>query len=112
MDLSGQQGNRELVNNVKMGVRRPSQLGKFAHFRVIRVKLSCREAHQKRFSTKMVSRVAVGEAAGEGVLQEGSIGRMRKIKYQEPQWQYTRPPDDLNRSVSKGFKPSYLLFIE
>ena len=40
MDLSGQQGNRELMNNAKMGVSRPSQLGKFAHLRVFRVKLS------------------------------------------------------------------------
>ena len=73
MDFSGQQSNRELVNNAKMGVIRPIQLNKFVHFRVGRVKLSCREAHQKSFSTKMVSRVAVGEAAGEGVLQEESM---------------------------------------
>ena len=74
MDLSSQQVNRELVNNVKMGVSRPSQLGIFAHFRVRRVKLSCKKAHQKKFSTRMVSRVVVGEAAGEGVPQEGSMG--------------------------------------
>ena len=45
MDLSGQQVNRELVNSVKMGVRKPCQLGKFTYFRVGRAKLSCREAH-------------------------------------------------------------------
>ena len=44
MDLSSQQGNRELVNNIKMGVSRPRQLEKFAYFRVRRVKLSCGEA--------------------------------------------------------------------
>ena len=49
MELSGQQGNRELVNDAKIGVRRPSQIGKFAHFRVSRVKLNCRETHQKIF---------------------------------------------------------------
>ena len=35
MDLSAQQGNGELVNTAKMGVIRPSQLGKFAHLRVL-----------------------------------------------------------------------------
>ena len=49
MDLSSQQGNRELVNNTKMGVSRPSQLGKFEHLRVKRVKISCREAHKNGF---------------------------------------------------------------
>ena len=68
MDLSGQQSNREIVNNARMRVSRPSQLGKLAHFKVIRVKLSCRKAHQKSSFTKMVSRVAVGGAAGEEVL--------------------------------------------
>ena len=46
--MFGQQGNRELVNNAKMGVSRPRKLSKFAHFRVVRVKLSYIEAHQKR----------------------------------------------------------------
>ena len=36
------------MNNVKIGVIRPIKLSKFAHFRVFRVKLSCREAHPKR----------------------------------------------------------------
>ena len=58
----------------------------------------------------MVSRVAVGEAAGEGVLQEGSM-KDAEIKCQEPQQQH-QPPDDLNRSVIKGFKPSDLPFVE
>ena len=49
MDLSGQQGNRELVNKAKMGVSRPIQVGKFACFIVYRVNLSCIKAHQKIF---------------------------------------------------------------
>ena len=74
MGLSSQQGNRELINNVKMGVKKPRKLGKLAHLRVFRVKLKCREAHKKGFSTKLVSRVAVGEPVGDRVLQEGSFG--------------------------------------
>ena len=57
-----------------MGVSRPRNLGKFVYFRVSWVKLSCRKAHRKASSTKMVSRVAVSKAAEEGVLQEGSMG--------------------------------------
>ena len=49
IDLYGQCGNRELINNLRIGVRRSSQMGKFAYFRVGRVKLNGREAHQKIF---------------------------------------------------------------
>ena len=84
MDLSGQQGNRELVNNAKMGVSRPSQLGKFAHFRVGRVKLSFKEAHQKKISTKMVSRVAVVRQQERGCCKRGPW-KDAEIKCQEPQ---------------------------
>ena len=77
MDLSGQQGKRELVNNMKMGVRKPSQLGEFVHLKVFRIKLSSRK---KDSSIKMVFRVAVGEAAGEVMLQEGSMrGHQDKV---------------------------------
>ena len=59
----------------------------------------------------MVSRVAVGEAAGEGVLQEGSLGgRQDEISgttVATPGGQI-----NLNRSISKGFKPSSLPFFE
>ena len=48
IDSFCQQGNRKIVNNVKMGAGRPIQLGKFVHFIVHRVRLSCREVHQKR----------------------------------------------------------------
>ena len=49
MDLLGQQGNGELVNSWKMGVKRPRQLGNFADFRIFGIKLSFREAQQERF---------------------------------------------------------------
>ena len=48
MALYGKQGNRKLVNNANMGVIRPTYLGKFAHFRVGRVKLSSIKEHQER----------------------------------------------------------------
>ena len=38
MDLWGPQSNRELVDNVNMGVIRHNQLGKFSHFGVLSVK--------------------------------------------------------------------------
>ena len=61
------------MNNARMGVSIPSQLGIFAYFRVLRVKLSCREGHQKRFFHQMESRVAMGGAVGGGVILEGSL---------------------------------------
>ena len=75
MNLSGQQDNRELVNNAKIGVSRPSHMGKFAVFQNLRgqTKLK-RGAPKKDSSIRMLSRVAVGEAAPEGVLQECSMG--------------------------------------
>ena len=78
MDLSGQQGNRKLMKKAKLGVRRPSELGKFAHFRNIKVKISFKELNlrtRRASSTKTVFRVAVGEEAGKGVLQERSMGK-------------------------------------
>ena len=103
MDLSGQQGNRELVNNMqKWG---SADLASWVNLRIseFRVKLSCREAHQKRFFHQNGSRVAVGEEAGEGVLQEGSMGGHRN-KVSENHSSNTRPPDDLNRSSQQGFQ--------
>ena len=68
--------NRELVNNAKMGVSRPSQLGKFAHFRVLRLKLNCREVQHKELFHQNGVQGCSGESAREGVLQEGSmVGR-------------------------------------
>ena len=57
-----------------MGVSRPSQVDKFAHFRGGNLKLNVRRRTRKNSSAKIVSRVAVCEAAGGGVLQEGSMG--------------------------------------
>ena len=82
MDLSGQQGNRELVNNVKIEVRRPRQLDKLSYFRVGRVKVSCREAYQKKIQKWCPGVQLVKECCKRGPWED------TKIKCQEPQQQY------------------------
>ena len=75
MDLSSQQGNRELVNNVKMGLSSPRQLGKSMHFRVSRVKLSFREAHQKIFYHQNGVQDCSGWGSRRGVAARGVHGK-------------------------------------
>ena len=53
----------------------------------------------------------MGEAARKGVLQEGSMeGRQDKVSGTTAAT--LGRLDNLNRTISKGFKPSYLPFIE
>ena len=76
MDLSSQQGNRELVKKAKIVFSGLSHLGKFAHFRVGRVKISCREAYQERFFRQNGVQGCSGRSSRKGGTARGVHGRM------------------------------------
>ena len=86
----------------KIRVSRPSQLGKFANFRVIRVKISFRKAHQKRFFYQNGVQGCNGWGSRRGGAERGFYGNMLRQSIRNHNGN-TKMPDNLRRSIKKGF---------
>ena len=96
----------------KMGVIRPRKLGKLRISESSGSNLAEERATKKDTSAIIVLRVAVGGAAGCGVLQEGSSTGECRGKVSGTMVAALGHQVSLIWGIIKCFKPSYLPFFE